>query len=227
MIKKITLGLIILCCSSNLFAIEPYTANSGEIIFGFSEVDVNGVSQETGLRFSLFFHYGKQWHFDFNDNIGMYTGMDIRNIGFKVKHADTTDIYRSYALGVPLAMKLGSFDNHFFLYGGGEYELFFHYKHKRKTGSDKDKHSSWMSNRVNTFMPSLFFGIQFPKGINLKFTYYLDNFLNQDFQGEVFGETVDYGQWNTQVYYISLSFILKKGDVPNILKKADGEFVKL
>jgi hypothetical protein len=162
---------------------------------------------------------------DLTDNIGLYTGGYIHNIGFKIKENDVKDIYRVYSLG--LALKLGSFKQHMYFFGGGEYEMFFHYKHKRIYDDGKDKNTDWFSSRCNRFMPSVFAGIQFPKGMNLKFTYFLNNFLNEDFTGSQFGDPVDYGNWKTQVFYITVSFNIKTGKYKEMIKKADGQMVSL
>jgi hypothetical protein len=37
-------------------------------------------------------------------------------------------IRRQYMLGVPLALKLGSFKDHVYFFGGGEYEVALHLK---------------------------------------------------------------------------------------------------
>ena len=71
-------------------------------------------------------------------------------------------------LGVPLAIKLGSFKNHFYFFGGGEYEMAFHLKEKYWTDSfdrsgPKTKSTEWFSSQTPTFLPSLFAGVQFPR----------------------------------------------------------------
>ena len=118
-------------------------------------------------------------------------------------------------LGVPLAIKLGSFKDNFYIYAGGEYELLFHYKQKLFVDGDKTKYSEWFSDRTNRFLPSVFAGVQFPKGVNLQFKYYLDDFLNRDFRGTDFGVPVSYANYKTQIYYISLSFNLRNKSFRN------------
>ena len=227
MTKKVLLiSIISAIILKSGFCQKIYPTSSLEFIFSFADVEVNNVNQNTGVRFSVFFNYGQQWHMDFTDKIGMYTGGYIKNIGFKIKENDRVDIHRVYSVGVPLALKLGSFKNHLFFYGGGQYEMFLHYKHKQKTDDDKTKTSQWFSDRVNLFTPSVFAGIQFPKGLNVKFCYYLDQFLNQDFSGSSFNEQVDYSQWNTQVFYISLSINMKTSSYKKIIKK-ESEYASL
>jgi hypothetical protein len=187
-----------------------YPVSSGEIIFSFADVERNGVNVPTNMRFTVFFNYGQYWHFDIGNNVGFYTGGAIRNVGFITDEDNFKVKRRSYTLGVPLALKLGSFGDNFYIFGGGEYEWLFHYKQKIFQNDNKIKRTEWLSDRTARFLPSLFAGIQFPKGLNIKFKYYLDEFLNRDFTGTDLGEPVDYSEFNqTQIFYVSVSFQLK------------------
>lgn len=100
---------------------------------------------------------------------------------------DIKVVRRTYTAGVPIGFKLGSFKDHFFLYGGGEIEWAFHYKEKYWLSHSRDKtktkYSEWWPNQVTKLQPSAFVGLQFPGGINLKYKYYLNNFLNHDYKG--------------------------------------------
>ena len=112
------------------------------------------------------------------------------------------------------------FSDNFFLYGGGEYEYMFHYKQKLFLEDNKTKFKEWGSDRVNSFIPSFFVGVQFPHGINLKFKYYLDDFLNKDFTGTDFGYNVDYSQFEkSRIWYLSLAYTISNKDI----KKFAGE----
>lgn len=210
----------------SLFAIYPsvnaqkiYNESSGELLFQFSDIDYNNIDIPTNMRFTLFFHWGEYWNFDLTNNLGFYTGGALRNVGFITEDNGVKMKRRSYTLGVPIALKLGSFTDNFFLMGGAEYEWLFHYKQKKFVDGNKSKYSEWLSERTNPFIPSVFAGIQFPGGINLKFKYYLNDFLNKDFTGFDFGEAVNYSNYqNTQVFYISLSFNFRKTKIENIWK---------
>ncbi len=198
--------------------------NSGEIIFGFSDVEKNGLEVPTRLRFSLFFHAGQNHHYNFNNNLGFFTGYGIRNIGIITNENDIIYKRRTYSLGVPLAIKVGSFKDHINLYAGGEYELFFHYKQKQFIDGNKNKQSSWFSNRTKRFVPSYFAGIQFPGGINLKLKYYPQNFLNPEFKGFDFGIPVEYSDFSkTQLFYIALSFNFNKQNIKKIYNPDGGQ----
>ncbi len=52
---------------------KVYTENSGEIIFSFADVEYLGERVPTNMRFTAFLHLGQNFHYDFTDNIGMYS----------------------------------------------------------------------------------------------------------------------------------------------------------
>lgn len=222
--KKIVLMALIAMAGMALKAqSKVYSITSGEMIFSWADVEqtINGEAQSINSipRFSMFFHVGQYLHMDLTNNVGLFSGAAIRNIGF-ITEDDALDIekekHRSYTLGVPLALKLGSFRNHFYLYGGGEYELLFHYKYKYWIDGEKHKTSEWFSDRTNRFVPSVFAGVQFPGGLNVKVKYYLDDFLNNDFKkGD--NPRNDYSRFGkTQMFYISLSWQFDSHDIKKI-----------
>lgn len=199
---------------------DLYTVTSGEIIFGWADVEqnVNGQVQNisNNLRFTIFLHLGQYVHYDFSNTFGLYTGGAIRNVGF-ITEDGALDLekekHRSYSLGVPLAFKLGSFDKHFYVFGGAEYELMFHYKYKWWEGGTKYKTTEWFSNRTNMFMPSVFAGVQFPKGLNVKFRYYLDDFLNSNYK-KGSDPRNDYSRYKkTQMFHVSVCWQFRTKDI--------------
>ena len=137
----------------------------------------------------------------------MYSGAAIRNVGFITDDDALSlekEVHRTYTLGVPLALKLGSFKDNFYVFGGAEYELAFHYKYKWWDQGVKYKTSEWFSDRTNRWLPSVFAGVQFPGGLNLKCKYYLTDLLNNNF---VKGEQpknnyTDYKK--SQMFYVSV-----------------------
>ena len=208
-----------------------YHSSGSEIIFSGADMNFMGADVNTNIRFTLFFHTQQQLNFDLTEHLGFYTGFAIRNVGLIMEdyyqrvgydvdntHPDFNKNskikHRSYSLGFPVALKLGSLSKNFFFYAGGEYEWMFHYKQKKFIDGEKYKFTQWTSDRVNPWIPSLFGGIQFSNGINLKFKYYLDDFLNKDFRGYDFGEEVDYSQFeSSRIWYISLSFYISRRQI--------------
>lgn len=245
---KLFFALVLLLPASQLFSqTEVYTVTSGELLFqwadiGFTEAyqtaHPNDKQVANPLRFTCFFHVGQYVHMNFNDNLGFFTGGAIRNVGFisdeKLDLGTTAApniqdfkiIRRSYTLGIPLAIKLGSFSNHTYLFGGGEMELAFAYKEKywnanTRSGA-KTKNTEWFPSQSPTFIPSVFAGIQFPGGVNVKFKYYLENFINNKYTSS--NPVYDLTRYDqTQVMYVSLSWQFK---TKNATKKLKGESVE-
>ena len=188
-----------------------YPVTSWESLFQWADVEQSGFNTTQKLRYTIFFNYGQYVHANLNNHIGFYSGLAIRNVGF-IYNTDipTKTIRRSYTLGIPLALKLGVFDKHYYILGGGEYELLFHYKAKRWNSSDrggtKIKESEWFSRRTERFVPSWFIGIQFPGGFNIKYKHYIGDFLNLDYVGSDLGNSdVHFSDYTLlKMHYISL-----------------------
>lgn len=204
---------------------DLYTVSSGEVIFGWADVEqnVDGTMQNVSTipRFTLFFHVGQYVHYDFSNSFGIFSGGAIRNVGFITEDGALgleKEKHRSYTLGVPLAVKLGTFKNHFYVFGGAEYELLFHYKYKWWEGGTKYKTSEWFSNRTKRFVPSVFAGVQFPKGLNLKFRYYLDDMLNSNYKkgNDPRNDYSRYGK--SQMFHVSLCWQFNTKDFYKIFE---------
>ncbi len=236
------LAIVMLIATLETNAQKIYHTNGGEIILSGADVSYSGMSINSNLRFTAFFHTQHFLNLDLGNNIGLMTGLGIRNMGFitedlmqNIGFLDIDNTHpdfgksvklkrRSYSAGFPIALKLGSFSKHFFLFGGYEWEWMFHYKQKLFIDDEKIKEKEWTSDRVNTWVPSVFGGIQFPQGFRLKFRYYMNDFLNSDFTGTDFNEyAVDYSQFeSTGIWTISLAFFLNKDKVPSILGTGKG-----
>ena len=206
--------------------VNIYSTSGGELIFSFADIENDGGSIGINPRFTGFFHIGEFWHFDFTNNFGLITGFALRNVGMITKddgiltkeHVGLFDENdevkikrRSYSFGVPLALKFGNFNRRTFFFAGAEAELMFQYKKKLfVNGKKEDKFNEWFSDRTNILNPSVFGGIQFPGGINLKFKYYLLDFLDPDYSERINGDLVQpYRSLTSNIFYISLSVNLR------------------
>lgn len=187
-----------------------YPVTSGEIIFSQNQSSFTSAFQNqysgaalnaSNVRFTMFFHLGQYIHYDAGNNFGFYSGLAVRNIGMitdetlpqtvtltsqPVSYSNYNIVRRQYTLGVPLAIKVGSFKDHFYFFAGGEYELAFAFKEKYWTDTfdrsgAKTKQVTWFGSQTPLFIPSVFGGVQFPGGFNLKFTYYLTDFLDKSY----------------------------------------------
>ena len=210
----IILSVMLILALTNIKAQEFYPMSSGELLFQFGDVELanSNVTNEP-MRFTFFLHLGQYWHLDIGNYLGFYTGTALRNVGFIYdENIPQKTVRRAYTLGIPLALKLGSFKNHIYIFGGGEYEMLFHYKGKRWYSNERDgskiRDKEWFSDKTELFIPSVFAGIQFPGGVNLKLKYYLGDFLNLDYVGNDLGNTnVAFSDFTKQnLFYISLSW---------------------
>ncbi len=247
--RKLILTIVLFFALANVLEAQTkfYNTTSGELIFGFSNAEyqapkISDLPNNNGngniaeaARFTLWFHFGTYWHYNFNNTIGIYSGIANRNIGFVTMEkaslgsngkVETTDNVkwkrRAYAIGVPLVLKLGSFEDDYYFFLGAQYELLYHYKEKEFLPSGKRKYSSWFSNRVNRFLPSIFVGFTLPKGTSFKFTYYLNDMMNKEYSyNNGSGKVVSpYKYLSSRLFYFSVfqmvrwdNTTLKKGSV--------------
>lgn len=198
-------------CAKSVSA-QYYTTAGAEMIFSFANVTQNGNEMETRMRWSPVFNFGVHTHYDFSKSFGVFSGLKVRNIGFIYQDAnDKKVIQRTYNLGIPVAIKVGNLEK-FFVYGGYQFELPFHYKYKTWDSSDrsgaKTKWTNWFSDATPTVMHTIIGGVQFYRGINVKFEWYLNNFINPDYVRN--GELVNDGL-EVQVFSISLAADMFRG----------------
>src|SRR3954469_7046220 len=160
-----------------------YTMSASELIFSGGEVKSGGKTLDNVIRFSAFLHFQQQFHYNFNNTFGLYTGFGLRNVGFinriniSDSLGDVTVKQRSYSLGVPLALKIGNMKKGVFLALGAEAELMFAYKQKILYNDQKYKYDKWFSDKVNIINPSVFADIRFKQGSYIRVKYYLLDFL--------------------------------------------------
>jgi len=169
-----------------------YWSSGGEMLFSFADINDQGIDEGSTLRWAPVFNIQGRYNYDLNQNIGLFTGLGLRNVGYIYDNYQerTNDgsegnwykkKFRTYNIGLPLAIKLGKMDGLLF-YGGYEIEVPFVYKEKTFDQGDKiDKITGWFSNRSQTFQHGFIAGVEFPYGFNVKFKYYMSEFHNQDF----------------------------------------------
>lgn len=210
--RKLMFTFIISTMATGLFAQKFYSTTSGEMILSFAEINTGDLPQVQNIgRFSPWFNVQGLGNVDFNKHIGLFFGLNLRNVGFIAQDNDSQikKKYRVYDIGIPVGFKLGNMDS-FFFYGGYEFELPFNYKEKTFENEIKtDNFNIWFSDRVPTFYHALFVGFQMPYGANIKFKYYLTPFHNSDFVEKIDGvEVKPYEHFETNVFYVALSFTM-------------------
>lgn len=172
-----------------------YTASVTEFIFSMGSLGKVAISPAQSTlepviseasaipRFTGFFHLGEQFHYNFNNSLGFFTGISLRNTGMINRLNDTIKLkQRVYSIGVPLALKIGNMGKPTYVSLGGELELFFNYKQKTFLGTGRgdkiQKFNSWFSNRTELLNPSVFIDFNFGSGNYIRLKYYLNDFLD-------------------------------------------------
>lgn len=191
---------------------KAYTTWGGDgPLLSFGDIKYAGEHVHNIPRFTFFFNAGHNFNYDFNNHFGIFTGLNLKNIGLITKdNNDSVKLKRRvYTLGVPVGFKIGDLKRGtFFFFAGGSYDLAFNYKEKKFVNGDKvDKFNEWFSDRTPLLMPSLFAGLRFRPGIGLKFQYYPNNFFNKDFKETVKGVTTQpYKDVESKMFFATFSY---------------------
>ncbi|MDP3463862.1 MAG: hypothetical protein Q8S18_13800 [Bacteroidales bacterium] len=219
-----TLAILILAIHAHSQTNKWYTTSAGEIVFSFASVDNNGNESGNIMRFSPVFNFQNLLNYDVYEYVGIFTGLNLRNIGFIYDEPNTNirKKYRSYNIGVPIGIKFGNMSGGF-LYGGYEIEFPINYKEKTFENEKKtDKFNVWFSNRQPAYYHTVQVGIQFKGGTNLKFKYYLTGFFNKKFKETInSAEIKPFENFDVNVFYVSLNYNLFKNSKFNNPVKAN------
>ncbi|MFM2190332.1 MAG: hypothetical protein RL491_718 [Bacteroidota bacterium] len=190
---------------------KTYWRSATEFIFSFSDVQgrtANDSIQDltAALRFSGFFNFQYQYHYDFSRTVGFMAGFGVRNVGFINSIGDSIKLkQRVYSFGVPLALKVGRLPDDFTLSAGVEPELFFHYKQKAFYDDEKYRKMGWFSDRVNLINPSVFLEVRFKSNSFIRCKYYLSDVLVDGKQSVTLGEkSVYYNPSTSKMFYVSI-----------------------
>ena len=200
---------------------KMYTKSASEFIFSWGDVNAQGLNLESKVRFSVFVNLGQQFHKDFSEKAGMYTGISIRNVGIINDLNDTVKLkQRVYTLGVPLAIKLGNMQGtHLAI--GAEAEFAFNYKQKLYINDEKSKTNEWFSDRTEIFLPSAFAEIHTKQGGYIKFKYYLTDFLVAGKQ-KVNVPNLTYVPTKSQMLYVSFGYAIPNKKIKGYQVKSNG-----
>lgn len=201
---------------------EPvYSTSSLEIIFSVPKIIFPNSQEETSsvVRFAPVFNYQNRLHFNLAPFFGLQTGFSIRNLGFifdvpeEFREDPTQSLrkkVRTYTLGVPFGIKLGNLDSDTFIYLGYELEFPIHYKEKTFVGEQKEKFTVFFSERMSTLLHSVYLGVQFPYGANIKFKYYPSRFFKDSYAQNMPRTSLPYNQLDVNIFYFSLNLQLLK-----------------
>lgn len=212
--KRIILYIVLLFCAATTFAQKKvYFTEPGELILQFTQTDIENNTAKNAVRASYFTNLPYYININFSNNFGLITGFAIKNIGIKTKNEqiDTTTYdkikRRVFTSGLSLAGKVGVFDKGFWMCAGAGIDWAFHYRQKLYLDKKVSKEGEWFSNATPNFIPSVFVGIQTPISLNIKFTYYFNDFINNDYNGSL-GDFSKFSQ--SRLATLSFSIILKE-----------------
>ena len=191
-----------------------YSTSGWEMIFSWADVDYNSTEGKTIMRWAPVLNLQGSLNYDFGKNVGLFTGLAIRNVGYIMDNYVDRDEhtvkkkFRTYNVGIPVGIKVGNMKK-LFIYAGYDFEFPFHYKEKTFKDENKTKNvATFFSNRVEQFQHGTIVGIQFPYGANLKFKYYFSEFHNQGYTES--DGYMPYAGLKSNVLYISLNFSMFK-----------------
>lgn len=181
-LKKLLSFIILSMISAYTIAqSKTYLGSSSEYIFSLSQTTTKeGPSVDPVLRFSMWFNSGAVIEQRLHKNIGIVSGLNIRNVGIINKMDSIRLKHRVYGAGVPLAIRIGNLDKKVSVTLGAEAEFFLNYKVKEFVNKEKIyKKNEWLADEVELFNPSVFAQVQFGKSYYIRFKYYLNNFLKE------------------------------------------------
>jgi hypothetical protein len=157
-------------------------------ILSMSSVTLNGATPSSlteVARFSYFINWGFTFNFNLSRHFGVYTGIDLKNIGF-IEHDNISGMTikrRTYNVGAPVGVKIGNMGlKRWYFFMGGGADIPVNYKQKTYAlRNQKQKFNEWFSDRTPQVMPYIFAGIAVNRGVTVKAQYYPNNFINPDF----------------------------------------------
>lgn len=215
--KKLLLLTFFLGLGLSLHAQETttkswYTVATSETILSWGSVEATGLQTSNIARFSPVFNFGTQFHKDFSEKSGFYTGFMVRNVGIITDLSDSVRVkQRVYTLGIPVALKFGDMNGNLAAIGIDN-EFAINYKQKVYLNDEKSKSNIWFSDRTKIYLPSVFFEVKSKMGNYIRFKYYLTDFLEQDNQ-KVNVEGVSYTPTQSTMMYVSVGYAIKSREL--------------
>ncbi len=171
------------------------------------------------VRFSYLINFGFTFNFNLARHFGVYTGADVKNIGF-IEHnsAGATVKRRTYNIGVPVGIKIGNMADKgsYFFFGAGA-DAPINYKEKTFViRNQKTKYNEWFSNATPAIMPYAFAGFAMKNMISVKLQYYPGNYLNPNYTKDNAQPFLGY---DVHLMMVSLGFPMPLGKHGDMVKK--------
>ncbi len=183
---------------------------------GYNYTTVNSMGI---IRFSYIINFGFTFNFNLGRHFGLFTGVDLKNIGF-IEHDNSgaTVKRRTYNIGAPIGIKIGNMaDKGSYLFLGVGEDVPVNYKEKKFViRNQKTKFNEWFSNATPTLMPYAFAGLALKNSISVKLQYYPGNFLNPNYTKN--GLQPYYG-YDVHLMMLSIGFPMRLGKHKDIVTK--------
>jgi hypothetical protein len=162
------------------------TIHHDAVVYDPSGSSVPATNTMGTIRFTYFVNIGCTFNFNVSKHVGIFTGVDLKNIGYIEQDNGTTLKRRSYNIGAPIGLKIGNMSmkgSYAFVGGGLDFPINFNEK-IFKERDNKTRFNEWWSDRTPKVMPYVAAGAVFQHGISVKVQYYPNNFLNADFKDQ-------------------------------------------
>jgi len=156
-----------------------YQASEVNVILSVADINRNGDQIKTPVRFAPFVNISQQLNFDISRNLGICSGVEIKNIGLTMQDSIISK-HRAYSGGINLSVKLGNFKRNIYVFAGGSYEYLFSYKERIILDNEEIIRRNYYRNDINQFLPALMAGVNI-KGLTFRVQYYLDNFFSDKY----------------------------------------------
>jgi hypothetical protein len=183
----ITALLLIGSAQAGKVKIKKWYLSGSQDQFVFALRPSNNAAISPTVRFSYLLNGGTHFNYNFNNNIGFFTGLEGRNVGERYCNtAGANTIVGKgvvYTSGIPVGIQFGNLMAHKSVSLGGGIDMVTFGKSKSWIDGDKKntKVKKWdfFPNNTNRFVPFLFVSAQYSK-IGFKFQTYLSSFYKGD-----------------------------------------------
>lgn len=133
---------------------------------------------QTIPRYSYFFNSGIDANYHVSNNLRLFSGLQLKNIGLIYKTNDSLrSKHRVYTLGAPLGIKYYSNNKKLVLKTGVDVALALNYKWKTFVNDTKIKNHEYFSDQTSLVFASAFAGVSF-YGLSLTGNFYFNDFFN-------------------------------------------------
>lgn len=180
---------------------ESYSTLTPEIIFTIGSIH-DSANPHVLTRFSPWCNISYLVHYDYNEELGFFGGLGIKNYGFLTEYTDSIyrkKKYRAYCLTIPFGVKKSFFKDveQNYMFFGGEFAFPVDFRYRETGYSDTLKLDFSMysggdksSFPVNIALFSVYCGYTFSNNVTIKFQYCPVNFVNRKFYYENDGQSI-------------------------------------